>query len=110
MSSTCSWTRYSRLNLIYRCTPTAQCRFMLQVDRTGKKFSIQPVKVAKDYSWKKDILDNIDYCCEEGVVMDITLPTKDKPMRHNWPESKVRLNSEHGVVFSTPGLYKQPRH
>ena len=69
------------------------CRFVSQVDRTGKKFSIQPVKVPKDYSWKNDIMEMIDYCCEEGVVMDITLPTKEKPMRHQWPASKVRLGN-----------------
>ena len=49
--------------------------------------------VAKDYSWKRGVLELMHYCAETGVVPDVTLPASHGHTRHVWPRTKVDSSS-----------------
>ena len=44
------------------------------MDRSRKKESVVKVKVPKDYSFRDEIWNVVDTCCERGLVPDCSLP------------------------------------
>ena len=48
-----------------------------QVDRAGTSTTIQPIKVAKDTTWKSDIFSDIVKACETQMIPDVQIPQSD---------------------------------
>ena len=44
------------------------------MDRQRKKETVVKVKVDKDYTFRDEIWDIVDACCEQGKVPDCSLP------------------------------------
>ena len=62
---------------------------ILQVNREKKNWVIQPVKVEKDDTWKQDIIQAVNYCCETGTVPDVTLPAAEPLSTTKCPFTRV---------------------
>ena len=50
--------------------------FHVKVDRSRKKECAVKVKVQKDFTFRDDIYNLVDKCCESGLVPDVALPNK----------------------------------